>query len=37
MKKIIKKILLEYVEKTPFEELESFVEEGIDLTGYDEY
>jgi hypothetical protein len=37
MKKIIKRILLEYIEKTSFEELESFVEEGIDLSGYDEY
>ena len=37
MKKIIKRILMEYVEKSPFEELESFVEGSIDLSGYDEY
>ena len=28
---------MEYVEKSPFEELESFVEGSIDLSGYDEY
>lgn len=37
MKNIIRRILKEYIELSPFEQLESFVEKNIDLSGYDEY
>jgi hypothetical protein len=37
MRNLIRKILKEYVEQSPFEQLESFVEKNIDLSGYDDY
>ena len=37
MKNLIRKILKEYIEQSPFEQLESFVEKNIDLSGYDDY